>query len=132
MEKINIQSFSTAEALAEKFFWQMMLTDTWDHLFAGDPDGESFKMSLRPREALFHPSQRWTSKAVDRLIGNDVERVFAGDRSRVMVGMCKEEVFGPDLWYPNSVRLELFLSGDLAKKYGQLVSSPILKVWTKK
>ena len=121
-----------AVAFSNKFLWQLLLTNTWDHVFLGD---ENTGLNVLPREISFSPTRdvwadRFQIEGDHKLISYFEDRIG----SCIIVGMRREYVDGTELWYPNSVLLEMrLLTRDLILRHGSdLVATPPIKVWNKK
>ena len=134
MNNVTTARRPTAVALANKFLWELLLTNKWDHIFLGD---ENTGLSVFPREISFCPTKDvWTDGSQaegDSKLISYFEYSEYSISSCVIVGMRKEFVDGTELWYPNSVLLDMrLLAQDLILRHGSsLVATPPLKVWYK-
>jgi hypothetical protein len=117
-------------ALAEKFFWEVFLTEKWDHLFFGD---ENTRLPILPRQLSFCPTKRsWES-------GSGVEACTVtylepNIDSRVTIGMrYGKENEAPGLLWPYSVSFDVsILNRPLAQKLGiEKLLTPKIRVWYK-
>jgi hypothetical protein len=121
----------TAVALANKFLWELLLTNMWDHIFIGD---ENTGLGVFPREISFCPTKDvWTDGSQVEGDSKLISYFEYSVGSYVIVGMRKEFVDSVELWYPNSIQLEMrLLTQDLILRHGSnLVATPPLKVWHK-
>jgi hypothetical protein len=131
MNKVTTTRRPTAVALANKFIWELLLTNKWDHIFLGD---ENIGLSVFPREISFCPTKDvWTDGSQVEGDSKLISYFEYSIGSCVIVGMRKEFVGSVELWYPNSVLLEMrLLTQDLILRHGSnLVATPPLKVWHK-
>ena len=131
MKKVTATRRPTAVALANKFLWELLLTNKWDHVFLGD---ENTGLNVLPREISFCPTKDvWTDGSQ---VEGDSKLISYFDYSTdscVIIGMRKEFIGDTELWYPNSVLLTIWLSTqDLILRHGfDLVDTQPLKVWHK-
>lgn len=128
MNTSTAQRRPIAVALANRFLWQLLLTDTWDHVFLGD-------INVFPRELSFCPTKDvWKDGAQ---IEGDTKLISYFEYSIgscVILGMMRDRCEGVELWYPNSIVLDMrILRKDLVDRHGspRLITPPI-KVWNKK
>lgn len=117
-------------ALAEKFLWEVFLTEKWDHLFLGY---ENIGLPILPRQLSFCPTKRsWESGPDDEPC--TVTYLEPNINSRVTVGMRyneKSEV--PGLLWPGSISFDVsILNIPLAQKLGiEKLITPKMQVWYK-
>ncbi len=131
MSNVTTARRPTAVALANKFLWELFLTDKWDHIFLGD---ENTGLSVFPREISFCPTKDvWMDGSQIEGDSKLISYFEYSICSCVIIGMRKEFVDGAELWYPNSVLLDMrLLTQDLILRHGStLVATPPFKVWYK-
>ncbi len=118
-----------AVALAEKFFWQIFLTDEWDHVFKSD---RVPKFPIMPRELSFCPTLVvWRDDK--QVLGDDKLVVYyePAINSTVILGMQKEKEGDTEFWYLNSVLFDVkILDKHKAQACGaSVLVVPPIKVW---
>lgn len=119
-------------ALAEKFFWEIFLTDKWDYLFKNS--------KILPRQTHNHAPRIITWGAGEYVKG-DTEVVHlieanGADTSMVTIGMQVEPGTrhnsngGKYPWHPNSVKIDVYLHpDDQAEFNASRLVIPITKVF---
>jgi hypothetical protein len=119
-------------ALAEKFFWEVFLTEQWNHIFQKQPLLPHQMKGVCPTER-----QSWAGKQCegDLVVVRFLEE--CGDTNSVvtigMRGECMEERH-PEiyLWYPNSLTIDILIHEkrlwDIA---GSRLQIPTTLVWFK-
>lgn len=114
--------FPISVALAQKFLWEVFLTEKWDHLFR---EGVQ-PLTLMPREASpFCPTEiSW--EETEHLDGYKLKTItFSAPQTReyvfvLMRGLRIEESV---LWYPNGIKLDniLVYNLKLVRKHGERI-----------
>lgn len=123
----QLVKFPIAVALSEKFLWEVMLTNTWDHLFLGD---ENTGLPVLPREISFCPTERSWCEATNG--GKIIYYSEPSTHSIVTVGMRKETVDDVSLWYPDHIYFHIeVVDTRLHKKTGSRLVTPSFSVWHK-
>jgi hypothetical protein len=90
-------------ALAEKFLWEVFLTEKWDHIFFGD---ENNRLPILPRQLSFCPTKRSWGK--EEGVACSVTYIEPNIDSRVTVRMRysrEDEVLG--LLWPDSISFDV-------------------------
>jgi hypothetical protein len=117
-------------ALAEKFLWEVFLTEKWDHIFLGD---ENTGLPILPRQLSFCPTKRsWESG--HGLDACTVTYLEPSINSRVTIGMHYEkEDEVPGLLWPSSISFDVsILNIPLTQQLCiQKLVTPKIMVWRK-
>lgn len=106
MESEMSSRFPLAVALSEKFLWEVFLTDKWHNCLIRNSSGVDYFLY----ELSFCPTQRYWRD--DRQVsGDDKIIVYAepNNSSTVIVGMRKEYAGEQELWYPNSISMDVLI-----------------------
>lgn len=122
--------FPLTIALAEKFLWEVLLTEKWDHIFLGD---ENTGLPVLPRQLSFCPTKRsWESS--DNIEACTVTYLEPSISSRVTIGMrYGTEDEAPGLLWPSSISFDVsILDLSLAQQLGiEKLVTPKILVWHK-
>lgn len=131
MNNVTTTRRPIAVALANRFLWELLLTDKWDHIFLGD---ENRGLTVLPKEISFCPTNdSWRDGSQIEGDSKIISYSEPSIGSCVIIGMKREFVDKKEFWYPNSVLLEMrLLTEELVLRHGSnLVATPPLKVWNK-
>ncbi len=125
----NSSKRTLAVALAEKFLWQIFLTEEWDYVFKSD---RVPKFPIMPHKLSFVPTLVvWRD---DQQVSGDDKLVVYSEpaaNGTVILGMMKVLDDGIECWYPNSVSFEIaILDAHKARACGtSMLVIPPIKVW---
>ena len=110
MESEMSSKFPLAVALSEKFLWEVLLTDKWHKSFIRDITGRDYFLF----DLSFCPTQRYW-RDDHQIDGDDKVVVYVepSTTSTVIIGMRREYLDEQELWYPNSISMDILI---LSKK----------------
>ncbi len=135
---MSYYSFPAALAQADKFLWEVFLTDKWDHVFRNaNPNHGVIHFPILPRYVPFCPTSRVYTEYERPKLPSIARDAFDTEKARgvsysdsnkekVSIVMVKDIIAKTELWCPGSILFN-FPATD---KFSGMMTSEIL-VWTR-